>query len=226
MTLSRQQSVFTFSSSSGGEFYYFDIVVDAQSFVSARNIRSQFGPVDSYTDVPEFVLNDISDAKSIVVQLVAESQVATGTITFTGQTEQDVTLSAGLLNNTNYRVAYATVDDSVFTTTDKTITGFTANTPYAYGSVTTPLTVNYVVLASTQQSSSTSGVLTFVQSDNSLKSVSFAVPFKTNNYRVILSCNGFFTAQPVDLTKTGFDVSLGYSLGASETVTVGYDVFV
>ena len=227
MALSRQQSVFTYSSASGGETYLFDILVDGQGGMSARNIRSPRGLIaDAYTTVPDSVLDDIAEAKDLVSQMLDETEVDNGTVVFTGETSQAVVIAGGVLNNTNYRVAYTTPDGTVLTTTNKTTTGFSVVAPVAYGSVLDPKTVAYVVLVSTQQASVTGGTLTFVVGDAGQKTVTFAAAFASADYRVILSENGFFKARVINQTRNGFTVQLGYTLGAVETVTVGYDVFV
>jgi len=226
MTLSRQQSVFTYSSSSGGETYYFDIVVDSQGLVFARNIRKSTGTTTSSSEIPESVLNDISSAKDIVQQMVGETQVDSGNVVFTGQTENSVAIPAGILNNTSYRVVYTPPDDTLFMTEDQTTTSFTAKTATTYGSVADPKTVGYVVLVSTQQAGVTSGTLTFTDADSGQKSVVFATAFTTDEYHVVLSEDGFFSSKVVTQTKTGFILELGYTLGAGLTADVGYDIFV
>lgn len=226
MTLIRQQSVFTYESSSGGVAYYFDIVVDAQGLISVRNIRAAYGAIDCNTNIPAFVLNDIEAAKLISQQQVAETDVQSGTVVFTGQIEQTVSIPAGILNNTNYRVAYSVPDAVVLKTEDKTTTSFKIVAPCAYGSVAAPKNVDYVVLVATQQASTTSGVLTFQDADMGQKVVVFSTPFTTDDYRVILTPDDFFPARVINKTKTGFTVELGFTLETGATVDVGFDVFV
>ena len=226
MTLIRQQSVFTYESSSGGVAYYFDIVVDIQGLISVRNIRAAYGEVGCNTNIPSYVLDDIEKAKLIVQQQVAETAIQNGIVVFTGQVEQTVMIPAGILNNTNYRVAYSTSDATVLKTEDKTLTSFKIVAPWAYGSVTTPMNVEYVVLVSTQQASTTSGSLTFQDFDMGQKTVTFATAFTTANYRVILTPDDFSVARVINKTKTGFTVELGYTLVTGDTAEVGFDVFV
>jgi len=226
MTLARQQSLFTYASSSGGVTYYFDITVDAQGLITVGNIRSPQGATTCSTSIPETVLDDIQAAKLLVQQLVAETSVDSGTITFTGQTEMPVVVVPGTLNNTNYRVAYTTSDGTVLVTEDKTTTGFNAVVGYAYGSVADPKTVTYAILVKTQQAGVTSGTLDFVPADAGVKTVTFATAFTTADYHVILSEEGFFKAAVTSQNKAGFTVTLGYTVPTGETVSVGYDVFV
>jgi len=226
MTLARQQSLFTYASSSGGVTYYFDITVDAQGLISVGNIRSSQGSTDCSTGIPDSVLDDMSDAKLLVQQLVAETSVDSGTVTFTGQTEMPVVVVPGALNNIEYRVEYTTSDGTVLATEDKTITGFNAVVGYAYGSVADPKTVTYVILVKTQQAGVTGGTLTFTPADAGLKTVTFASAFTTEAYNVILSENGFFKAAVISQTKAGFTVELGYTVPTGLTAEVGYDVFV
>lgn len=226
MTLSRQQSVFTFNSSSGGVTYYFDIVVDAQGLITVRNIRSSSGTVDCSSGVPDALVDDITTAKTLVVQLVGETQADSGTVVFTGQTSRPVVIPPGALNNTNYRVVYTTVDGTVLTTENKTTVGFDAVTGFPYGTVLIPKTVAYVVLVKTQQASLTGGELTFTPADAGQKTVTFNPAFTTADYRVILSPQGFFPAGVISQTKAGFTVELGFTLPVGDTAVVGYDVFV
>jgi hypothetical protein len=226
MALMRQQSVFTFKSSSGGVDYYFDIVVDAQGLLSFRNIRSPQGVVDPGTNIPNSVIDDITTAKQLVQQLVGETQAASGTVTFTGETSQAVTIPAGTLNNTNYRVVCTTTDGTALTIENKTTVGFNIVAATAYGTVADPKTVGWVVLTKTQEASVTGGVLAFTPADAGQKSVVFSPAFTSNAYRVILSEVGFFKAFVVSQTKAGFTVGIGYTLEPGETVLVGYDVFV
>lgn len=227
MTLSTVLSVTTFKSSSGGQRFWFDLAVTPEGIVELRNLRTDFGLIrDPVTGVPQSVLDDIQDAKEIVRQKGAETQVASGVLTFNGVTSVPASILAGVLNNTAYRVAYTTPDGTVLRTTGKTTTGFTAEAPAVYGSVLEPIDVDYVVLVAADQASTTGGTLTFVQADNGVKSVLFAQALTTSNYRVVLTPSDFFTARVRNQKKTGFDVVLGFSLGAVDMVDVGYDVFV
>lgn len=226
MALASQQTVVTYSSTSGGVVYLFDIVVDAHGNLSVRNIRSPKGLIqDPYTPIPELVLDDIETAKSVTIQRLSETQVESGTLTFTGQTQQTATIPAGVLNNTSYRVIYTTPDGTILQTTSKTTTGFTAVAPTTYGSVSDPKTVSYVVLVATQQASATGATLSFAAGESS-KAVTFVTAFSTDQYRVMLSPNGFFVPRVTNQTKTGFIVQLPFTVPTAETVTVGYDVFV
>lgn len=223
MALTLKQSEFTYSTSSGGQEYLFDVVVDEQGLVSVRNIRTASG-IECSPTVPETVLDDIQTAKAIVEQLVSETTVTSGTVVFTGQTYQDVSIAAGVLNNTNYRVVYTTPDGTPIETINKTVTGFRANVGVAYGSPASPKSVDYVVLVSTQQASVTGATVTFTDADAGQKDITFASAFSTSAYRVILSPDGFFTARVINKATTGFTIELGYTLGVGETADVGYDV--
>ena len=74
MSLARMQSVTTFSSSSGGRSYYFDVAVDAQGLVQVRNIRSPNGPIDALNGIPSAVMDDMDDAREIVLQMLASGE--------------------------------------------------------------------------------------------------------------------------------------------------------
>jgi hypothetical protein len=86
--------------------------------------------------------------------------------------------------------------------------------------------VDYVVLVSTQQTSTTGGTVTFTDADGGQKIVTFVAPFSTSDYRVVLSPDGFFTASAINKTTTGFTIKIGYTLGIGDTADVGFDVFV
>lgn len=226
MAMTRRQALFTYSSASGGSEYLFDVAVDAQGLVSVRNIRGPRGLVqDSMTGVPASVVADMSDAKGIVTQIMAESIADAGDVAFAGDTSKDVVIPDGVLNTVNYRVAYTTVDGIAVATENKTTTGFTVVVGSAYGTVDVPKIIGYTVFVATQQSSASSGTLTFTSADNSVKTVIFGASFTTEGYHVALNPNGFFPVMVASKRKNGFTVQLGYTLMANESVTVGYDVF-
>lgn len=226
MALSRQQVVFTYTSIAGGETYRFDIVVAAQGQVSVRNIQGPLGAISGLASVPQSVMDDIREAMNVVVVQLQESEAVGGTVTFTGQTSRPVVIAGGVLNNTNYRVAYDTPDGTVLTTESPTTTGFNVVAASAYGTPEVPKVVGYSVITATVQASTFSGTLTFTDSDGGQQSVVFPVAQATAAYRVVLTVGGFFGAYTVTKLKTGFTVQLGCTLGVGETAEVGYDVFV
>jgi len=225
VTLARVQTVITYSSSGGGEEYLFDIVIDAQGLVTVRNIRGPTGSPCS-TGLPDIVVDDIQEAKETTLLLVGETEVASGTLIFTGQTEQTATIPPGVLNNTAYRVLYTPPDSTQLRTENKTILDFDAVVGVAYGSVIDPKSVDYSVLVSTAATSSTSGFVTFTAGDASQKAVAFSSAFDTTAYRVLLSPDDFYPVRVINKAKTGFTIEIGIGLQGAETVTVGFDVFV
>jgi len=226
MALTRTLGVHTYKSESGGVAYYFDIVVDEQGLVSVRNIIAPTGLIrDSTTSLPQSVLDDMGTAKDLTEDLLAETSIDNGNIVFSGQTSRPVVFGAAM-NNTNYRVVYTTPDGTILTTEDKTTAGFNAVAPVAYGTPAVPITVAYVVLEKTSQTSTTGGSLTFTDADAGSKSVTFAAAFNSDEYRVILSPVGFFPVEISAQSKTGFTATLGITLGVGQTAVVGYDVFV
>lgn len=224
MALARVKSVFTYASSSGGVTYYFDITLDAQGIMSVGNIRLSTG-VTTCT-LPDCVLRDINEAQGLVSQLVAESDADHGLVTFTGQTQQDVVIAPGILNNTDYRVSYITSDFITATTINKTTTGFTVLLASPYGTVAVPKTIAYEVLVATHQTGTMGGSVTFAAADLGIIQVTFPTAFTTADYRVLLEPEGFFEARVINQLKTGFQIQLGFTLAAPNTATVGYDVFV
>ena len=227
MAYSRIQSVFTYRTTSGGQSYDYDVVVDTQTLVSVRNIRGPRGLIqDVLTGLPTEVVTDIHEVMDLVKLLVAETSVASGTVQFTGQTSRAVVFGAAVVNNTSYRVLYTTPDGTFLRTESATTAGFTIVAPSAYGSVASPKDVLYTVLVSTGMNSVFSGELTFVPADNGVKAVAFPVAQASAAYRVLLSPSDFFPARVSSKTKSGFNIVLGTSLAANTTVKVGYDVFV
>ena len=226
MALTRVQTCVTYSSSSGGQDYYFDVIIDAQGLVTVTNIRGPVGRLCGSAELPEVVVDDLCEAKGITELLVGETEVASGTLVFTGQTSLPATIAAGVLNNTNYRVVYQPPDPVQFRTENPTTTGFDAVTSAAYGLPGDPKSVDYSVLVATAQTSVTSGVLTFTAADLSLKDVTFASAFSTDQYRVVLTPSDFFWARTINKTALGFTVEIGIGLSGADTVDVGYDVFV
>ena len=222
-----EQSVYTFSTSSGGQTYRYDIVVDSLGAVSARNFRTPHGLItDPYTSLPAEVLQDIYDAESVVTQRSAETEVASAVVTFTGETSQAVTLAGGLLNTTEYRVAYTTSDGMYLRTLSKTLTGFTIESPSAYGSVAVPKDVTYSVLVATAGSSVYGGTATILETASGAVSITFPTAMSTADYRVVMSPDGFFPVYLSSKTAAGFTINVGYTMVAGSSVTVGYDVFV
>lgn len=224
--LIRKEADFTYNSTSGGVTYSFDIAVDAQGLYSVKNVESPRGPLDPTQGIPERVLRDIEEAKNIVKQQLAEASADSGYVTFTGELYQDVTIPAGVLNNTNYRVVYSSDVSLAFYASNLSTTGFRINSPVNYGSVDNPKTVSYTVLVSTQQSSACGGYITFVVADAGVKAVAFPTAFTTADYRVVLSPMGLFPVEATGRSRTGFNLNLGFTLATGDSVVCGYDVFV
>jgi hypothetical protein len=225
VAITRQQVVFTYTSQSGGETYRFDIVVDALSNVAVRNIQGPLGAISGLASIPSSVMADIQVAMEAVLVLTSDAEAIGGTLVFQGETSVTVALPGGTLNNTNYRVAYTTPDGVLLTTANKATTSFDAVASVAYGTPSVPKTVAYSVLVATVQGSNYSGQLTFTEGDAGQKTVTFARALESNAYRVVLTVGGFFVACVVSRGRTGFTVQIGHTLGAGETVDVGYDVF-
>jgi len=223
----QEQAVYTFSTSSGGQTYRYDIVVDSQGLVSARNFRTPLGLImDSYTSLPQVVVQDINTARDAVAQHVTEAEAVGGTVTFTGETTQAVVIAPGVLNNTSYRVAYTTPDGVSLTTSGKTTIGFTVEAPSTYGSVAVPKVVTYSVLVVTASSSTYGGTATVLAADGGAKAITFPSPMSTADYRVVLTPDGFFPVYLSVKSKAGFTIQVGYTMITASSVTVGYDVFV
>lgn len=227
MALARVMFASTYSSSSGGVVYYFDVVVDQNGLVSVRNIRGPRGLInDPMTGIPQSVLDDITAARAVVTQTQTSTEVLSGNLTFTGQTYQDAVIAGGILNNTNYRVTFSTTDGVVVIAENKTTTGFRASTATAYGSIAEPKVVGYVVLVATQQASTTSGFVTITDADSNQMAVVFTTAMATADYRIVISTDGLYSTYITSKTRTGFTINMGYAMAAGETRVIGYDVFV
>lgn len=229
MPLTRRQSVHSYSSSSGGQTYTFDVVVDAQGVVSVRNIRTPLGGIcDPFTSLPQAVMNDVKSAIELVGLLQQMTEVDSGNVVFSGQTSQAVVIPGGVLNNTNYYVVFTTPDGTILTAEGKTTTGFTATAATTYGTVAAPRTVGYSVLVKTGQTSDLSGVVTVTNADAGQVAVVFTTPLSTADYRVLLEPRGFFTAYVPDSLKlrTGFTIRVGHVPAVGDDVDVGYNLFV
>ncbi len=223
MAFSRLQSVFTYQTSSGGQTYTYDIVVDSQSLLSVKNIRTPLGLItDSVTQVPEEVAQDMLDAMAVVQLLVANSTAVSGTENFSGQTTRSLVIAGGVLNNTDYRVSLTSPDGTPLRVANKTTTGFDIVAASAYGTAGSPLAVAWAVLVSTVQASTFGGVLTYNAGDVS-QSVAFPAAVASDDYRVLLEESDFFYAKVANQTKTGFDVIISFDPNPG-SVTVGYDV--
>ena len=224
MSLFRKQANFTYCSQQGTQQYLFDIVIDTQGQLFVRNVWGANGVV---LDVPSPVLQDIETAKGITLEAIGQTQVEQGIVLFTGQYTRPVVIPAGILNNTNYRVVYSVVGGTPpIQTTDQTITGFTVVSNVALGTTSVPVGIGYTVLVSTHESSAVGGTLTFTAADLGVRSIVFPTPMSTAAYQIVLSPNGFFPAQVISQSKSGFSVQIGYTVALTETVTVGYDLFV
>ena len=223
MALSRLQSVFTYQSSSGGQAYTYDIVVDAQSLVAVKNIRTPLGLItDSITQVPSSVAQDILDAIALVQLLVAETTIVSGTENFSGQTSRSVVIAGGLLNNVNYRVTLTSPDGTVLRVASKTTTGFDIVASSTYGTAGSVKGVAWAVLTPTAGTTALGGVLTYAAGVTTM-SVAFAAAIVSDDYRVLLEESDFFYAKVANQTTLGFDVVISFD-PAPGPVTVGYDV--
>ena len=226
MALATQQQVFTYTSSSGGETYTFDIVLDSNGNASVRNIRDPRGiTLDAQANLPESVLQDIQSAMDLATMSVAESSVVSGVETFTGQTSRTVAIAGGVLNNTNYRVVLTPPDGILLKVENKTITSFDIVASTTYGAVAPDdKDVDWVVYVSTSQGSTMGGTLTFAAGEVA-QTVTFATVQESDEYRVVLEPSDFFCAKVTSKATTGFSVVIGFD-PAPGSVTVGYDVIV
>lgn len=127
MTLSLIESAFTYRSESGGQSYYFTVVVNQNGVKAIRDVLTPFGPLcNSNQQIPQFVLDDQQTAFGQVDNLLAQTSAVNGILTFTAETSRTVTFGTPMAN-TSYRVYVSPQDPVFFWVTNKTATQFTIN---------------------------------------------------------------------------------------------------
>ena len=132
MAVERVQSDFSYKSTSGGETYYFNVVIDASSVVSVRNMKTPNGLIqDSYSSLPQSVVEDIQTAIGQVEDLVAQTSAINGIQSFAGETSKAVAFETAMAN-TNYRVVFSTEDFISVRVISKETTGFVIETGVTY----------------------------------------------------------------------------------------------
>lgn len=124
MALSRIQSSFSYKSSSGGQSYYFTVLVNESGLITVGNIQSSAGAVcDSTTSVPQTVLDDIQTAIGQVETLMSLTSAVNGTATFVAVAFVDIVFATAM-STTSYRVTYSKEDFIQIRTANKTVNGF------------------------------------------------------------------------------------------------------
>jgi hypothetical protein len=132
MTLTVTQSNFTYRSESGGQSYYFTIVVNQNGVIAVRDWIAPTGPIrDSCTQIPQSVINDQTIAIGQVENILAQTSAVNGILTFTSETSKTVTFATPMAN-TNYRVVLSTQDFVPFRVSSKLMTEFTIQTGITY----------------------------------------------------------------------------------------------
>lgn len=135
MALTRRASDFVYSSSSGGVYYDFTVSVDSNNLITVRNISTPTGRiVDSYTPLPQVVMDDIQTAIGQVRNIVGQVGAISGTTTFTSVASANVTFVTAQATST-YRV-YVDIPDFIsYRITNKATTGFTIQLSTAFTGV-------------------------------------------------------------------------------------------
>jgi hypothetical protein len=133
MSSQRIQSEFVYKSvTSAAETYYFTIRCDTESNLSVRNIQNPAGLiVDSMSSLPSEVITDISDAMSVVRDLLSINSRVNGTITFTAETSVTVSLPEAM-STAGYSVLLDVSDFVLFRVTSKTTTSFVVQSSTTY----------------------------------------------------------------------------------------------
>lgn len=125
MAATRVLAEFTYQSGVSPNLYYFTVVYDQNGRISVRNIQSPYGLlIDSMTELPQSVTDDICTATAQVEDLMAATSAINGTLTFVGEAEKSVTFATAL-SSTGYRVHLSTDTFVPLRITNKTVTGFT-----------------------------------------------------------------------------------------------------
>jgi hypothetical protein len=132
MAYTRVLSDYTFRSGVNGAYYYFTVSVDQEGGFSVKDIQSPNGRIlDSNTQLPQSVTDDIQAAIQQVRNLVAQTSAVNGQLVFAGETSKSVTFSTPFVG-TGYRVVFSTQDFIPVKVTGKTTTGFTVVTGVSY----------------------------------------------------------------------------------------------
>lgn len=119
------QSEFTYRSGTSPNLYQFTIVSNQAGVLLVRDIQDPYGTVLSpYTQIPQTVTNDISDAMIQVEELLALTSVVNGTLSFASETQKTVSFAEPMVDTT-YRVHITSNVFAPFRITNKLTTGFT-----------------------------------------------------------------------------------------------------
>lgn len=125
MAATLTQSEFVYRSGNAPSIYMFTIVSDQSGLLSVRDIQDPYGFVLSpYTQIPQSVTNDIQSAMSQVENILSLTSAVNGNVTFTSQTEKQISFATPF-SNTNYRVQITADVFAPFRITNKTTLGFT-----------------------------------------------------------------------------------------------------
>jgi hypothetical protein len=221
MALSRLQTEFTYKSVSGSQIYYFSVTMDESGGFALRNIQGPNGLIqDQFTSLPEIVMDDIQSALTLSKDLVGETLIAQGTVTFNSETSKTVTLGPSL-QTANYRVALTPDPGGIVVAAENlTVDDFDIVTSITYSG-----DIAYEVLYSTVSNAATSGTTTLTSAANYVD-ITFSDALNSSAYHVVLTPDGFYPVEVQNKKKSGFRIQMGISLTGAETATVGYDVFV
>lgn len=119
------QAEFVYRSGASPDLYQFTIVQNEMGAILVRDIQNPYGFVVSpYSQIPQSVTDDISDAMLQVEALLALTSAVNGTLTFAAETEKSFTFSTPFAN-TGYRVQITSDIFAPFRITSKTVNGFT-----------------------------------------------------------------------------------------------------
>ena len=125
MAATLAQAEFVYRSGASPDLYQFTIVQNEMGAILVRDIQNPYGLVVSpYSQIPQSVTEDISDAMLQVEALLALTSAVNGTLTFAAETEKSYTFSTPFAN-TSYRVQITSDIFAPFRITSKTVTGFT-----------------------------------------------------------------------------------------------------
>jgi hypothetical protein len=116
---------FTYTSGVSTQQYTYTIGYDSSGNVTVRNVQNPLGLImDSWSTLPESVVDDIRTSMTQVENLMASTSAANGTLIFSASASESYTFSTPLAGTT-YRVQLSTDAFVPLRITNKTVTGFT-----------------------------------------------------------------------------------------------------
>lgn len=212
MALTKTLTELTYRSEAGGQIYTFVLSMDQLQNISVREIITPTGGLcSSMALLPESVLRDIETAICQLRGLLRQTSAVSGVVTFSNSDTEVVTFSSPFTSSSSYRVVFSVADFLSVKATDKTTTGFTIEPGITYTGE-----IGFDVFV--EQPSDVFGIASY--NAETVKAITFPVPFPNTDYRVLTSTEDFIAVRAVNKTTNGFDLEVDVTY----TGNVGYDV--